>query len=113
MEIYKKADELAQAIHECKEYQELVAAGKELAKDEKNKKMVHDFLFLQAELAYAQSMGGTTKKKFEELNRMAPLIQSNQQASLYLAKYKTWQDMVGKIYQTLQYSMAEGMSILD
>jgi cell fate (sporulation/competence/biofilm development) regulator YlbF (YheA/YmcA/DUF963 family) len=113
MEIYEKADELAKTIHQCKEYQDLIAAGNELAKDAKTKKMVHDFLLLQAELAYAQSMGGTTKKKFDELNRMAPLIQSNQQAAAYLAKYKIWQDMVGKVYQIIQNSMVEGMSILD
>lgn len=113
MELYDKAEELAVTIHQCKEYQELVAAGKELAKDEKTKKMVHDFLILQAELAYAQSMGGTTKKKFEDLNRMAPIIQNNPMAANYLGKYKTWQDMVGKVYQIIQYSMAEGMSILD
>ena len=50
MEIYDKAHELEAAIKECQEYKDLVAAGQELAKDEKTKHLVRDFLMLPAGL---------------------------------------------------------------
>ena len=72
MEIYDKAHELEAAIKECQEYKDLVAAGQELAKDEKTKHLVRDFLMLQAQLAYAQSMGDKPiRKKIDHLNQMA------------------------------------------
>ena len=71
MEIYDKAHELEAAIKECQEYKDLVAAGQELAKDEKTKHLVRDFLMLQAQLAYAQSMGDKPiRKKIDHLNQM-------------------------------------------
>ena len=47
MEIYDKAHELAEAVQACKEYQDLVEAGKTLAKDEKTTKLVREFLVWQ------------------------------------------------------------------
>lgn len=114
MEMYDKANELAAAVQRCKEYTELVEAGKVLAQDEKTLRLVRDFLVTQAQLAYAQSMGDKPiRKKIEQLNRMSELIQKNQLAQDYLQKYNTWQAMAGEIYQIIQSSMAEGMSILD
>lgn len=48
MEIYDKAHELAKSIHSAKEYQALLDAGKELAKDPKAAKLVKEYLMLQA-----------------------------------------------------------------
>ncbi|MCI6301152.1 MAG: YlbF family regulator [Megasphaera elsdenii] len=114
MEIYDKAHELEVAIKECQEYKDLVAAGQELAKDEKTKHLVRDFLMLQAQLAYAQSMGDKPiRKKIDHLNQMAELIKNNQTAVEYLNHYNKWQTMAGEVFQIIQNAMAEGMSILD
>ena len=114
MEIYDKAHELEAAIKECQEYKDLVAAGQELAKDEKTKHLVRDFLMLQAQLAYVQSMGDKPiRKKIDHLNQMAELIKNNQTAVEYLNHYNKWQTMAGEVFQIIQNAMAEGMSILD
>lgn len=114
MEIYDKANELAQSIQACPEYTALIEAGKELAKDEKTLNHVRDFLVLQAQLAYAQSMGDKPiRKKIDHLNTMAEIIKKNETAMDYLQKYNTWQSMAGQVFQIIQNSMAEGMSILD
>ena len=77
-------------------------------------KNVRDYLILQAKLAYAQSMGDKpVKKKIEELNRLADIIKNKPTAMEYLQAYNTWQSKAGEIYQIIQNSMAEGMSILD
>ena len=91
-----------------------VAAGQELAKDEKTKHLVRDFLMLQAQLAYAQSMGDKPiRKKIDHLNQMAEFIKNNQTAVEYLNHYNKWQSMAGEVFQIIQNAMAEGMSILD
>lgn len=114
MEIYDKAHELAAAIKDCQDYKDLVAAGQELAKDEKTKHLVRDYLVLQAQLAYAQSMGDKPiRKKIEHLNQMAELVKNNQAAMDYLNHYNKWQNMAGEVFQIIQSAMAEGMSILD
>ena len=114
MEIYDKAHELEAAIMECQEYKDFVAAGQELAKDEKTKHLVRDFLMLQAQLAYAQSMGDKPiRKKIDHLNQMAEFIKNNQTAVEYLNHYNKWQSMAGEVFQIIQNAMAEGMSILD
>lgn len=114
MEIYDKAHELAETIQACKEYQDLVEAGKTLAKDEKTTKLVREFLLWQTQLAYAQSMGDKpVRKKIEQLNRLSELVKNNQLAVDYLKKYNAWQSMAGEVFQIIQQSMAEGMSILD
>ena len=103
MEIYDKAHELEAAIKECQEYKDFVAAGQELAKDEKTK-----------HLAYAQSMGDKPiRKKIDHLNQMAEFIKNNQTAVEYLNHYNKWQSMAGEVFQIIQNAMAEGMSILD
>ena len=92
-DVFVKADALAKAVGECEDYKNLLAAGEKLAAEESTRKNVRDYLILQAKLAYAQSMGDKpVKKKIEELNRLAE---------------------AGEIYQIIQNSMAEGMSILD
>lgn len=114
MELYDKANELAKAIQNCKEYVELVEAGKVLAEDEKTAHLVQDFLIMQAQLAYAESMGNKPiRKKIEQLNRMAEQLKKNETAMAYLQKYNCWQAMAGEVYQVIQNAMAEGMSILD
>lgn len=114
MNIEDKARELAAAIQECREYQDLVEAGKLLAQDEKTLRLVKEFLVTQAQLAYAQSMGGKPiRKKTEQLQRLSEQIQKNQHAAAYLQTYNRWQVMAGAVYQVIQNSMAEGMSILD
>ncbi len=114
MEIYDKAHELAKSIHSAKEYQALLDAGKELAKDPKAAKLVKEYLMLQAQLAYAQSMGDKPiKKKVDQLNTMADQIKQNAEAMTYLHNYTVWQSMAGEIFQIIQNAMAEGMSILD
>ncbi|KXB92762.1 YlbF family regulator [Megasphaera hutchinsoni] len=114
MKLYDQANVLAKAIKECKEYQDVIEAGKELKKDEKTKQMVKEFLILQAELAYAQSMGGKEdKQKVDRLNDMSVLIKNNAQAQSYLQKYRAWQTIAGEVFQIIQNAMAEGMSILD
>ncbi len=114
MEIYDKANELAAAIQQCSEYKALVEEGKRLAQDEKTLQLVKEFLITQAQLAYAQSMGGKPiRKKTEQLNRLAEQIQKNPHATAYLQTYNRWQSMAGGVYQIIQNSMAEGMSILD
>ena len=114
MEIYDKAHELEAAFKECQVYKDLVAAGQELAKDEKTKHLVRDFLMLQAQLPYAQSMGDNPiRKKIDHLNQMAEFIKNNQTAVEYLNHYNKWQSMAGEVFQIIQNAMAEGMSILD
>lgn len=114
MELYDKANELATAIQNCKEYTELIEAGKVLAEDGKTAHLVQDFLIMQAQLAYAESMGDKPiRKKIEQLNRMAEQIKKNEKAMEYLQKYNRWQSMAGEVYQIIQNAMAEGMSILD
>ena len=114
MEIYDKAHELEAAIKEWQEYKDLVAAGQELAKDEKTKHLARDFLMLQAQLANAQSMGDKPiRKKIDHLNQMAEFIKNNQTAVEYLNHYNKWQSMAGKVFKIIQNAMAEGMSILD
>ena len=65
MEIYDKAHELEAAIKECQEYKDLVAAGQELAKDEKTKHLVRDFLMLQAQLAHGGQANPQENRPFE------------------------------------------------
>ena len=114
MDVFVKANELAQAILACPEYVALLAAGKKLAEDQKTEKMVREFLLTQAELAYAQSMGDKPiKKKLETMNRLAAIIKTRSGAVEYLAAYNAWQAKAGEIYQIVQNAMAEGMSILD
>ncbi len=114
MEMYDKAHELAASIQSCPEYTALVAAGKELAKEEKTVRLVREFLTLQAQLAYAQSMGDKPiKKKIDQLNRLSESVKQNQMAVDYLQKYNQWQTMAGEVFQIIQQAMAEGMSILD
>ena len=114
VKLYDKAQELSDAIRECSEYTALVEAGKALQKDEKTVRMVREYLLLQTQLAYAQSMGDKPiKKKIEQLNRMAEIIKHNEMAMDYLQKYNAWQSMAGEVFQIIQQSMAEGMSILD
>lgn len=114
MEIYDKAQALAAAIHDDAAYQALIHAGKELAKDPKAAKLVKDYLMLQAQLAYAQSMGDKPiKKKVDQLNTMAETIKTNTEAMAYLHCYTQWQSMAGEVFQIIQNAMAEGMSILD
>ena len=114
MYVYDKANELAQAIHECDEYKALVAAGKILASDENAKKMVQDFLLKQIQLEYSQAMGGEPDKdKVEELNRLAEVLKNNKMAVDYLQAYRKWQTCAGDVLKIIQESMAEGMSILD
>lgn len=114
MEIYDKAQALAKAIGECREYEQLVKAGEELAKDKSTKDMVKEFLVLQAELVYGQSMGAApAKKRTDRLNELSVLIKNNTQAQDYLQTYHTWQNMAGEILQIIQQAMAKGMSILD
>ena len=114
MEIYDKAHELAGVIQDCEEYTALLAAGEKLNSDEKTKKLVRDFLMLQAQLAYAQSMGDKPiRKKIELLNQKAELVKRNETAVEYLTHYNKWQGMAGEVFQIIQNAMAEGMSILD
>lgn len=114
MELYDKAHALAGAIQEAKEYQDLLDAGQELAKDPKTTKLVKDYLMLQAQLAYAQSMGDKPiKKKVDQLNQMAERIKTNPAAMEYLHRYNIWQSMAGELFQIIQTAMAKGMSILD
>lgn len=114
MEIYDKAHALAGAIREAEEYQALVSAGNVLTKDPQTTKLVKEYLVLQAQLAYAQSMGEKpVKKKINMLNVMAEKIKKNPAAMEYLHHYNTWQSMAGEIFQIIQNAMAEGMSILD
>lgn len=91
MEIYDKAHELAGVIQDCEEYKALLAAGEKLNSDEKTKKLVRDFLMLQAQLAYAQSMGDKPiRKKIELLNQKAELVKKNETAVEYLSHYNKW-----------------------
>lgn len=114
MEIYDKANALAESIQACSEYKQLLEAGNALAQDEKTTRMVSEFLMLQAQLAYAQSMGDKPiRKKTEQLNKMSEMIKNNQAAVDYLQKYNTWQSLAGNVFQIIQNAMAEGMSILD
>lgn len=114
MELYDKAHALADAIGKAKEYQDLLTAGKELAKDPKTTRLVKEYLMLQAQLAYAQSMGDKPiKKKVDQLNQMAERIKLNTAAMEYLHRYTIWQSMAGELFQIMQQAMAEGMSILD
>lgn len=114
VEIYDKAHELAASIQDCKEYKELVEAGKALAQDEKTMRLVREFLLWQTQLAYAQSMGDKPiRKKIEQLNRLSELVKANPTAVEYLTKYNAWQALAGEVFQIIQQSMAEGMSILD
>ena len=88
--------------------------GEKLNSDEKTKKLVRDFLMLQAQLAYAQSMGDKPiRKKIELLNQKAELVKRNETAVEYLTHYNKWQTMAGEVFQIIQNAMAEGMSILD
>ena len=113
-EVYVKAIELAAAIGACEGYKKLLAAGEKLAGEEPTRKNVRDFLVLQAKLAYAQSMGDKPiKKKVEDLNRLAEILKNKPVAMEYLQAYNAWQSKAGEIYQIIQNSMAEGMSILD
>lgn len=85
-----------------------------MAGEEPTRKNVRDFLVLQAKLAYAQSMGDKPiKKKVEDLNRLAEILKNKPVAMEYLQAYNAWQSKAGEIYQIIQNSMAEGMSILD
>lgn len=114
MELYDKAHALAEAIGNAKEYQALLDAGKKLEKDPKATKLVKEYLMLQAQLAYAQSMGNKpVKKKIEQLNLMAERIKKSEEAMEYLHTYNMWQAMAGEVFQIIQNAMAEGMSILD
>lgn len=113
-DVFVKADALAKAVGECEDYKNLLAAGEKLAAEESTRKNVRDYLILQAKLAYAQSMGDKpVKKKIEELNRLADIIKNKPTAMEYLQAYNTWQSKAGEIYQIIQNSMAEGMSIID
>ena len=114
MEIYDKAHELAGVIQDCEEYKALLAAGEKLNSDEKTKKLVRDFLMLQAQLAYAQSMGDKPiRKKIELLNQKAELVKRNETAVEYLTHYNKWQGMAGEVFEIIQNSLAEGMSLID
>ena len=75
MELYDKANELAKAIQNCKEYVELVEAGKGLAEDEKKAHLGQGFLIMQAQLAYSETMGKKPiRQKIEKLNRKAETL---------------------------------------
>lgn len=114
MYVYDKANELAQAIHDCAEYKALVEAGKVLSTDADSKQMVQNFLLKQIQLEYSQAMGGEPNKdKVEELNNLAEIIKNNKMAVDYLQAYRKWQTCAGDILKIIQESMAEGMSILD
>jgi len=114
MYVYDKAHELAKAIGECDDYKALVQAGKKLAAQEDSKKMVHDFLFKQVQLEYANAMGSKpTPDQINELNKLADIIKNNQMAVEYLQAYRQWQTCAGDILKIIQDAMAEGMSILD
>ena len=83
-----------------------------LAEDEKTAHLVQDFLIMQAQLAYAESMGNKPiRKKIEQLNRMAEQLKKNETAMAYLQKYNRWQAMAGEVYQVIQNARAEGMSL--
>ena len=112
--IYEKADALAAAVKDCEDYKALLAAGEKLEQEAATRIHVRDYLGLQAKLAYAQSMGDKpVKKKIEELNRLAEILKNRPTAMEYLQAYNKWQSKAGEIYQIIQDSMAEGMSILD
>ncbi len=114
MYIYDKAHELAKAIKECDEYKALLAAGKQLEKDESSKKMVQDFLLKQVEMEYTKMMGKEIEEsKLKEQQDLAAIVQSNTQAREYLQAYYKWQQYAGDIYKIVGDAMQEGMSILD
>ena len=57
MELYDKANELAKAIQNCKEYVELVEAGKVVGEEEKKAPFGCGFLNIAAHPAFADSNG--------------------------------------------------------
>lgn len=114
MEIYDKAHELAGVIQDCEEYKALLAAGEKLNSDEKTKKLVVIFLMLQAQLAYAQSMGDKpVARKIELIGRQAELVKRNETAVEYLTHYNKQQVWPVKYFRLFKMQWQKGMSILD
>lgn len=85
MNIYDKANELADALKECPEVITLREAAEKIKKNDANKNMVKDFRKLQYEAYSEQVKNGELSKNMEDkLNKIGTVISMNPDVSAYL-----------------------------
>lgn len=111
MNIYDRAHELAKALQNSEEYQNLLVAKKGIDGDEQARKMVKDFVTKQMEIEYEMMAGKKQdQEKTEQLQKLYTLLAYNKGAKNFLDTYLRFQRTSADVYKIIGESISEGMN---
>lgn len=115
MNIYDKANELANELKSYPEVIELRKAAEKIKLNEANRKMLDDFRKVQIEAYTEQSQGGKISKQLEEkLQNLYSIVSANSDVRDYLmAEQKfgvVWQDIMKILNDAINIDLTFGIS---
>ena len=102
MNVYDQAHALARSLKETDEYTQFVRLKQTAYEDSTNKALLDEYKRLQFRLqARAASGESIDTEEMQKLQRIASLLQLNQDASAYLLAEFRFQKMLADIYKIL------------
>lgn len=113
MNVYDKANELAQAIKESEQFKKYQAAALEIDKKEEHQKMVKDFMKLQMELANYQYQGEEIPEDLKEkFNTLYSTINNISSVSEFLQAQIYFGIMIEDVSKTISQATDTGANFL-
>ncbi len=102
MNVYDQAHNLARSLKETEEYKEFIRLKTLAYEDSTNKALLDEYKRLQFRMqARAASGEGMDNEDMQKMQRIASLLQFNQDASQYLIAEFRFQKMLADIYKIL------------
>lgn len=102
MSVYDKANELADALKNSREFLDFKEAKEMVEKDQKTKEMVFEFKKKQFELQTEQFSGKEPdKEKVANLHNLYNILIANKDISRYFETEYRFSQMISDVYKTL------------
>ena len=102
MNVYDSANELARALKESREFQNLKETKETLAKDPDALKMAQEFMALNVEVGMAKYQGQEPEKeKTEKADKLLSILQLNLDAVAYLQAMMRFEMLMNDINKAL------------